>query len=47
MASAHDLSEIARSASEASKVDLSFVDHQRYKSPPPTRPTRWNTLSIY
>ena len=34
MASAHDLAEIARSASEASKIKFQDVDLTRYQSPP-------------
>jgi SAM-dependent methyltransferase len=34
MSSAHDLAEIARSASEASKIELLDVDLSRYQNPP-------------
>src|ERR1700678_46723 len=46
MNSDHDFAEIARSASEASKIKILDVDFTRYLSPPRTRAFHWSTLSI-
>lgn len=46
MSSDHDSAEIARSASEASKIKILDVDFTRYLSPPRTRAFHSNTLSI-